>query len=150
MSFPKYGGGPGELRAGELHAVAGVAGEADRDALELALAPWGAPGRWSRALRFLHPLVGAGREVQQLLRERLGEVLEHVDRADDPDEAPGVVDERDVPVAAGLHEVDRVADRLVQVERPGVLVHERLDRLVQVHVVARRDGRRCRARSGRR
>ena len=28
------GGGPGELRPGELHAVAGVAGESDRDALE--------------------------------------------------------------------------------------------------------------------
>ena len=29
------GGGPGELRPGELHPVAGIAGEADGDALEL-------------------------------------------------------------------------------------------------------------------
>ena len=34
MSLPSEGGGVGELRAGELHAVAGVAGEPDGDGLD--------------------------------------------------------------------------------------------------------------------
>ena len=42
----------------------------------------------------------SGREVQQLLGERFREVLEDVDLADDADQGAGVVDERDVAVAA--------------------------------------------------
>ena len=39
------------------------------------------------------------------------------DLADDADEVAGLVDQRDVAVAAGLHQDDRVADRVVEVER---------------------------------
>src|SRR5512146_970514 len=79
-----------------------------------------------------HPLVRPRREVQELLGERFGEVLQDVDRTDDADEDAIVVDQRDVAVAARLHEVDGVADRLVEVERPGMVDHERLDGLVRV------------------
>ena len=87
MSLPKTRGRPGELGPGELHPVAGVAGEADRDALELLdVGLELAVGRSSRALRLLHPLVRPGRQVEELLRERLGEVLEDVLLPDDADE----------------------------------------------------------------
>src|SRR6185503_15697727 len=45
----------------------------------------GAPPR-SRALRGDHALVRSRRQVEELLGERLGEVLEDVDRPDDADE----------------------------------------------------------------
>ena len=67
-----------------------------------------------------------------------------------PTRRPVAVDERDVPVAAGLHELDRVADRLVQVERARLGGHQRLDRLARGRRRRRRCARRCRARSGRR
>ena len=52
------GGGPGELGAGELHAVAGVAGEADGDAVELLDGVLDAP--WSSVTRLrLAPCAGA-------------------------------------------------------------------------------------------
>ena len=76
-------------------------------------------------------LVRPGRQVQQLLGERLGEGLEHVDRTDDADEHAVVVDERHVPEAAGLHELDRAPDRLVEVERVRVVDHQALDRLAR-------------------
>ena len=89
------GGRPGELGPGELHAVAGIAGEADRDPLEVLDVRLGFARSWSsRALRLLHPLMRSRRQVQQLLRERLGEVLEDVLLADHADQAAGIVDER--------------------------------------------------------
>ena len=80
------GGGPRELRPGQLHPVAGVAGEADRDPLELLDLGLRLLGGASRAFRLLHALVRPRREVEQLLRERLGEVLDDVDLADDADQ----------------------------------------------------------------
>ena len=58
------------------------------------------------------------------------------DLADDADEMARLVDERHVPVATGLHQDDRVADRLVEVERARLGGHERLDRLAQVDLTA--------------
>ena len=82
------GGGPRELGPGQLHPVAGIAGEADGDPLELLDRRARAPSWWwSRAFRLLHALVRPGREVEQLLRERLGQVLDDVRLADDADEA---------------------------------------------------------------
>src|SRR5687768_13238371 len=46
------------------------------------------------------------------------------------------IDEGDVAVAPGLHELQRVADRLVKVERPRFRGHQRLDRLVKVDMAA--------------
>src|SRR3954467_4074019 len=91
-------------------------------------AGWG-----SRALGGCHALVGARWQVEELLRERLGKVLQDIDGSDDTDEQAVVIDERHVPGTTGLHELDRVADRLVQVEGPGVRDHHRLDRLAQVN-----------------
>src|SRR4051794_34977701 len=90
-------------------------------------ASWG-----SRALGGCHALMGSRRQVEELLRERLGKVLEDIDRSDDADEQAIVIDERHVAVAARLHELDRVADRLVEVERPGMRDHDGLDRLLEV------------------
>ena len=98
----------------------------------------------------LHPLVRPRRQVEELLGERLGEVLDDVDLADDADEMAVVVDDRHVAVAAGLHELDRVADRLVEVERLRFARHQRLDRLGEVDVADHDPARRCRAPSGRR
>ena len=53
-----------------------------------------------------------------------------------PTRWPVVVDQRHVAVATGLHQVDRVADRLVEVERVRLGGHQRLDRLAQVDVPA--------------
>src|SRR6187549_627530 len=58
-----------------------------------------APPR-SRALRGGHALVRARWQVEEFFRERLGEVLEHIDRSDDADEDVPVVDQRHVPEAA--------------------------------------------------
>ena len=87
MSLPKTAAVRVNWVPGQLHPVAGIAGEPDGDPLELldvrARAPW-----WlSRAFRLLHALVRPGREVEQLLRERLGQVLDDVRLADDADEA---------------------------------------------------------------
>ena len=51
-----------------------------------------------------------------------------------PTSCPAVVDDRDVAVAAGLHQDDRVADGLVEVERLRLSGHERLDGLAQVDI----------------
>ena len=84
------GGGPGELGPGELHPVAGIAGEADRDPLEFLASGARAPWWSSRPFRLLHALVRPRREVEQLLGERLGQVLDDVLLADDADAAgPG-------------------------------------------------------------
>ena len=130
-------GRPGELGPGQLHPVAGIAGEADGDALqfldvraELRVGGCHAPS--GSFMRWLRP----GWEVEQLLRERLGQVLDDVRLADDADEMARLVDERHVPVATGLHQDDRVADRLVQVQGARLGGHERLDRLAQVHLTA--------------
>src|SRR6476659_4378457 len=61
-----------------------------------------------------HRLVRPGRQVEELLGERLGEVLEDLLRPDHALEVVVVVEERHVPVAAGLHEHDRAADRLLE------------------------------------
>ena len=53
-----------------------------------------------------------------------------------PTSVPSRVDDRHVAVATGLHQHDRVADRLVEVERARLGRHERLDRLRQVDVAA--------------
>src|SRR3954462_15636388 len=70
----------------------------------------------SAPLGSVHRLVRTRRQVQELLGERLGEVLEDVLRPDDAREDVVVVEQRDVAVAAGLHQLDRVADRLLEVE----------------------------------
>src|SRR6266436_763869 len=56
----------------------------------------------SAAFLGAHPLVGPRRQIEELLRERLGEELEDVHGSDDADQVAVVVDERDVPVAARL------------------------------------------------
>ena len=81
------GGRPGELGPGELHAVAGIAGEADGDPLELLDRELRLPGGRHAPSGCLHALVRSRREVEQLLGERLGEVLDDVDLADDADQA---------------------------------------------------------------
>src|SRR5690349_8625339 len=72
-------------------------------------------------------------EVEQLLGERLREELEDVDLAHDADEAAVVVDHGDVPEAAGLHERDRIAHRLLEAERARLGRHVLLDRALEVH-----------------
>jgi len=74
------------------------------------------------------------RQVEELLGERLGEVLEDVDRPNDSDQEVVVVDERHVPELAGLHELHGAPHRLVEVQRVRVVDHQRLDRLRQVGV----------------
>src|SRR5919112_1105565 len=73
----------------------------------------------SGALRGWHRLVGSRREVQELLGEGLGDELEDVDGPNDTDQQAILVDQWNVPVAAGLHQVDRMTDRLGEGERPG-------------------------------
>ncbi len=53
-----------------------------------------------------------------------------------PTRRSGCVDDRHVPVAARPHQHDRVADRVVEVERLRIGRHERLDRLGQVDPAA--------------
>ena len=53
-----------------------------------------------------------------------------------PIEVVLVVEERDVPIATGLHQLDRVANRLVEVEVVRLRRHHRLDRLAEVDVAA--------------
>src|SRR6185436_1280022 len=79
-----------------------------------------------------HRLVRAGWQVEELLGERLGEVLEDLLRPDDALEVVVVVQQRDVPVAAGLHQLDRAADGLLEVEVVRLRRHQRLDGLGQV------------------
>ena len=76
------------------------------------------------------------RQVQELLGEGLGQVLDDVVLADDTHQVTLVVDERDVPITAGLHELDRVTDRLVEVERSRLGGHQRFDRLTEVDLPA--------------
>src|SRR5213083_2831302 len=80
----------------------------------------------------MHRLVRPRREVEQLLRERLGEVLEDVLRPNHALQRVVVSEERHVPVAARLHELDRVADRLLEMEVVRSGGHQRLDGLRQV------------------
>src|ERR1044072_109850 len=82
---------------------------------------------WSRSLGRDHPLVRSRRQVEELLGEGLGEVLEDIHGTDDADEDVVVVDQRHVPVAAGLHQLDGLPDRLVEVERERVIDHQGLD-----------------------
>src|SRR5258708_1762800 len=83
---------------------------------------WGSCARVSVVIRSLsalclaHALVGSWGEVEELLRERLGEELQDVLGPDHAVEMVLAVEQRHVPVAAGLHELDRVADRLLDVE----------------------------------
>src|SRR4051794_11196232 len=62
--------------------------------------------RWSSAFGLLHLLVRSRGKVEELLRERLGEVLEHVLRPHHTHQKSLAVDDGDVPIPAGLHEVD--------------------------------------------
>src|SRR4029078_5508509 len=66
--------------------------------------------------------------------ERFREVLDDVDLSDHADQSASLVDDRDVPIPARLHQVDRVPDGLVEIERPRFGRHERLDRPRQVHM----------------
>ena len=50
----------------------------------------------------------------------------------DADQSPAGVHGRDVAVATGLHQVDRLTDGLVEIQRAGFAGHQRLDRLGQV------------------
>src|SRR6188474_2302532 len=88
------------------------------------------------ALCLVHALVRSWWEVEELLGERLGQVLEDVLGPDDAHEVVLVVEQWHVPVAARLHEVDRVADRLLEVEVVPARRHHCLDRLVEVDVAA--------------
>src|SRR5258705_735430 len=84
-----------------------------------------------RALRGDHLLMGPRRQVEELLGERLGEVLQDVDGTHDADEQVVVVDEGHVPELAGLHELERAAHRLIELERVRVVDHQGLDGLVE-------------------
>ena len=88
MSLPKTAAVRVNWVPGQLHPVAGVAGEADRDALELldVRTELRRPGGRHPPSGCLHPLVRPRRQVEQLLGERLGQVLDDVRLADDPDE----------------------------------------------------------------
>src|SRR4029079_5340526 len=92
--------------------------------------------RWLSALCLVHALVGSWWQVEELFRERLGEELQDVLRTDDADEMVVVVEQRHVPEAAGLHQLDRVADRFLDVEVMPGRGHHRLDRLREVDVAA--------------
>src|SRR3954453_15028181 len=72
------------------------------------------------------------RKVEELLRKRLGEVFDDVGLADDAREVAASVHDREVAVAARLHQGDRVTDRLFEVEVLRVSRHEGFDRLVEV------------------
>ncbi len=69
-------------------------------------------------------MVKPRREVEQLFRKRLGQVLDDVRLSDHANEPARVVDERDVPVPAGPHQHDRGADGVVEVERVRLGGHE--------------------------
>src|SRR4029450_1007750 len=84
------------------------------------------------ALCLVHPLVGSWWEVEELLGERFCEELEDLLRADDADEVVFVVEQRHVAEPAGLHQVDRVADRLLDVEVVPGRGHHRLDRAAEI------------------
>src|SRR6185295_18254994 len=72
---------------------------------------------WSSApLGSLHGLVRTRRQVEELLGERLSEVLEDVLRPDHALEDVVVIEQGHVPVAPGLHQLDRIANGLLQVE----------------------------------
>src|SRR6476659_10682310 len=92
--------------------------------------------RWLPALCLAHALVGTWWQVEELLGDRRGEELQDVLGPDDAQEVVLVVEQRHVPVAAGLHELDRVADRLLGVEVVPGRRHHRLDRLREVDVAA--------------
>ena len=130
-------GRPGELGPGQLHPVAGIAGEADGDPLEFldvraelrvggCHAPSGSFMRWC----------GRGGRLSSSSGNDSARYLMMSAWRTTPTRWPAVVDERHVPVATGLHQHDRVADRLVEVEGARLGGHERLDRLAQVHLAA--------------
>ena len=130
------GGGPGELGPGQLHAVAGIAGEADRDPLELLGRELGLPGgRHAPSGSFMRWCGRGGRLSSSSGNDSARYLMMSFWRTT-PTRWPDVVDERHVAVAAGLHELDRVADRLVEVERARLGGHSDLDRLVEVDVAA--------------
>src|SRR3954454_9429066 len=92
--------------------------------------------RSSAGLWLLHPLVRSWGKVEELLGERFGEIFQDLLRPDDADEAAVVVEQRHVPIAARLHQRDRVPDGLLDVEVVPRRGHHRLDRLAQVDVAA--------------
>src|SRR5689334_6344540 len=71
---------------------------------------------WSAPLRSVHQLMGSWWQVEELLGERLGEVLQDVLRPDDALQDIVVVEQRDVPVAARLHQLDRRPNGLLEME----------------------------------
>ena len=145
------GRGPGELGPGQLHPIARIAGEADRDAVELLelrvqrlrvdrhppsalrMRWWGRGGRLRSS---------SGNASARYFRMSCGRTT--------PIRWSSSSSNGHVPVSTGLHQLDRVADRLLEVEVMRVRRHHRLDRLVRGRRRRRRSGRRCRARSGRR
>ena len=119
------GGGPGELGAGELHAVAGIAGEADGDSLELLESGSGAlVSRHAPSGSFMR-WCGRGGRLSSSSGKDSARYLMMSDWRTTPTRCPSRIDERDVAVAAGLHQLDRVADRLVEVERVRLGRHQR-------------------------
>src|SRR5262245_31181826 len=86
------------------------------------------------ALWLVHALVRSWWEVEELLREGLSQEFDDLLGPDDTHEVVLVVEQRHVAVAAGLHQLDRVPDRLLEVEVLPAGGHHRLDRLAEVHV----------------
>src|SRR4051794_14277854 len=71
-------------------------------------------------------------KVEELLREGLGEEPQDVDLSDDTDEEGVAVDERNVSETSRLHQLDRVADGLIERQRSRCLRHHLLDRRLQI------------------
>src|SRR5262245_30257055 len=68
------------------------------------------------ALWLVHALMRSWWQVEQLLGEGLSQEFDDLLGPNDAHEVIPVVEQRDVPVAARLHEPDRVLDRLLEVE----------------------------------
>ena len=127
-------GRPGELGAGELHAVAGIAGEADRDPLELLDGELRLLGGRHPPSGCLIRWCGRGGRLSSSSGNDSARYLMMSTWRTTPTSRPSLVDDRDVPIAARLHQLDRVADGLVEVERPRFGRHQCLDGLGQIDV----------------
>src|SRR4051794_20511348 len=75
----------------------------------------------------VHELMRSRWQVEELLGERLREVFEDLLWTNHALEDAVVVEERDVAIAAGLHELDRRANGLVEMKMLGVRRHQGLD-----------------------
>src|SRR5690349_7731922 len=86
-----------------------VSGSSSRVVVTWCSAPFGS----------VHELMRSRRQVQQLLGERFGEVLQDVLRPDDALQHVAVVEERHVAVAAGLHQLHGGPDGVLEMEVMG-------------------------------